>query len=89
LSKGGYDDVGDLLFRGRVEFGITPTDREELERALGPLTRSSSPFSKRRRKLQGVHVEPVLTAEIRYLEQTSDGLLGHATLRQLGGRWKH
>jgi len=37
----------------------------------------------------GVYVEPVLAAEIRYPEQTSAGLLRHATFRQLGGRWNH
>jgi hypothetical protein len=37
----------------------------------------------------GVYVEPVRAAEIRYPEQTSAGLLRHATFRQLGGRWNH
>jgi ATP-dependent DNA ligase len=34
-----------------------------------------------------VYVEPSISAEIRYLEVTSSGVLRHAMFRQLGGRW--
>ena len=69
-----------------MEWGIGPAARDELDRALTPLTHSTSPFADRRRD-HDVYVEPSLSAEIRYLEVTSSGVLRHATFRQLGGRW--
>jgi bifunctional non-homologous end joining protein LigD len=87
LLVGELDEAGGLSFRGRVEYGFAPGDREDLERIFLPLERSASCFIDARTHHDDVYVEPSLTAEIRYLEQTSAGLLRHATFRQLGGRW--
>ena len=87
LLVGELDETGGLTFRGRVEYGFAPGDREDLERLLFPLQRSGSCFTDTRLNHDDVFVEPSLTAEIRYLEQTSAALLRHASFRQLGGRW--
>jgi ATP-dependent DNA ligase len=69
--------------RVRVRAG----SREDLERVLFPLERSATCVPDVRTHHDDVYIELSLTAEIRYLEQTSAGLLRHATFRQLGGRW--
>ena len=80
------DQDGDLRFRGRIEWGITLTDREQLERTLGPLTSPVSPFVDRRERADDVYASPSETVEIRYLEVTASDVLRHATFRQIGGR---
>ena len=87
LLVGEVEEDGELPFRGRVEWGINPTDREELLRTLAPLTRAVSPFVDRRYRADDLYVSPSVTAEIRYLEVTTSGVLRHATFRQIGGRW--
>ena len=86
LLVGEYDDEGALRFGGRVQWGITRTHREELEHMLGRSVIPGSPFADHRASAHEVFVEPTLSAEIRYLEMTSGGLLRHATFRHLGGR---
>jgi bifunctional non-homologous end joining protein LigD len=77
---------GDALrFRGRVEFGFAPGQKEHVATQLASLRRSSSPFADRRARAGDVYVEPVSSAEVRYRDLTSSGILRHATFRQLGG----
>jgi hypothetical protein len=45
------------------------------------------PFGQRLNEPDATYLEPHFPAEIRYLEQTSQGRLRHAAFRQLGGRW--
>ena len=87
LLVGEADEEGDLRFRGRVEWGITLTDREELEGTLAPLSSHISPFVDHRERVDDVYVSPSVSVEIRYLEVTTSGVLRHATFRQIGGRW--
>jgi hypothetical protein len=49
--------------------------------------RRTSPFGQRLNEPDATYLEPHFPAEIRYLEQTSQGRLRHAAFRQLGGRW--
>jgi ATP-dependent DNA ligase len=76
-----------LSFRGRVEVGFAPGEKEEIQALLATHRCRSSSFTDRRRT-DDVYAEPSLLAEIRYLEVTSSGVLRHAAFRQLGGRWR-
>jgi len=69
-----------------VEFGFAPGERDTLGRTLRAITAEASPFADRRRHAGDTFVEPVMSAEIRYLEVTLSGALRHALFRQLGGR---
>jgi bifunctional non-homologous end joining protein LigD len=89
LLVGEVDERGVLSYRGRVEFGITPDVRAALEEKLAPLERPTSPFGQRFSEADASYVEPHISAEIRYLERTSQGRLRHAMFRQPGGRWTH
>jgi bifunctional non-homologous end joining protein LigD len=82
------DESGTLRYRGRVEFGITLEVRVALEEQLGPLCRRTSPFGQRVDEPGAVYVDPIMPAEVRYLERTSQGRLRHPAFRQIGGRWK-
>ena len=83
----GERDGDALRFRGRVEFGFAPGLKEQIASQLASQQRPRSPFVNRRGRTGDVYVEPVSTAEVRYLELTASGFLRHATFRQLGGRW--
>ena len=87
LLVGEPDESGALAFRGRVEFGFAPGEREALAEALSGIAAPTSPFAGRRPHRGDAYVEPVTSAEIRYLEVTASGVLRHAMFRQLVGRW--
>jgi ATP-dependent DNA ligase len=49
-----------------------------LQERLGPLTRLDSSFAERVNEPDATYVGPRVSAEIRYLERTSQGKLRHA-----------
>ena len=87
MLVGEPDESSSLRFRGRVEFGFAPGEREDLAKALAAIEVDASPFADRAAHVGDTFVEPVMLAEIRYLEVTTSGVLRHAVFRQLGGRW--
>ena len=88
-EHGELDERGALRYRSRVEIGITDDVREALQERLLSLARKTSPFAVRLAEPDAVYVEPLVPAEIRYVEVTSAGRLRHPAFRQLGGRWNH
>jgi bifunctional non-homologous end joining protein LigD len=89
LLVGEVDQGGVLRYRGKVEFGISEGVVAALQDRLAPLVRRTSPFGQRVNEPDATYVEPYVSAEIRYLERTSQGRLRHAMFRQIGGRWNH
>lgn len=81
LLIGYYDDSGALRYAGRVGTGFTETTLADLQAALAPIERSSSPFAdplESRAAGSEVHfVEPVLVAQVRFTEWTSIGRIRH------------
>ena len=73
----GYHDGGDdeLHYAGRVGSGIDEGERVDLEQALAPLRRDTSPFADPPRLPEAVWVEPRLVVEVGFAEWTSVGSL--------------
>jgi bifunctional non-homologous end joining protein LigD len=71
----GYYDADELRYAGRVGSGIDETEREQLEEALAPLRRATSPFSDPPRLAEAAWVEPELVVEVGFAEWTSVGSL--------------
>ncbi len=81
LLVGYYDGEGALRYAGRVGTGFSADTLDDIQRALGPLARDTSPFAdplERRAVGNGIHfVEPQLVAEVRFTEWTSVGRIRH------------
>lgn len=81
LLVGYYDDSGALRYAGRVGTGFTEATLDQIQRALAPVERDTSPFAdplESRAAERDVHfVEPRLVAEVRFTEWTSVGRIRH------------
>jgi bifunctional non-homologous end joining protein LigD len=88
LLIGAYE--GDrLLFAGHVGSGLTEAHLDELERRLGPLRRSTSPFVgdvPPELARYAVWCEPVLAVEVRFTGWTPDHRIRHPVFRRLRTR---
>ena len=69
-----------LAFVGHVGTGFSARERTELQRALAPLARSTSPFADPSVRATA-WVEPVLVVEVGFTAWTPDGRLRHPTYR--------
>ena len=88
----GYFDGGKLMYAGRTRNGFTPSSRDQLFKLFGPLTTENCPFanlpeSKSGRWGEGLTAEkmagcrwiqPVLVAQLEFVEWTGDGHLRHS-----------
>ncbi|PZS35618.1 MAG: DNA ligase [Pseudonocardiales bacterium] len=85
LLIGTYD--GDrLTFAGHVGSGLTEGHIDDVERRLGPLRRSTSPFAAGVPVEQARHAvwcEPVLVVEVRFTGWTPDDRIRHPVFRRL------
>lgn len=71
-------------YRGRVGTGFSAEVQADLAARMAPLTRKTAPAAVPRSETRGVTwVEPVLMAEIRYAEETTGGILRHASFQGL------
>lgn len=81
LLLGYYDDSGLLRYAGRVGTGFTESTLADIQAALEPIERDTSPFADplESRAIEAeVHfVEPVLVAQVRFTEWTSVGRIRH------------
>jgi bifunctional non-homologous end joining protein LigD len=81
LLLGYYDDAGAFRYAGRVGTGFTSDTLDEIQAALAPLARDTTPFVDQlesRAAEREVHfVEPRLIAEVRFTEWTSVGRIRH------------
>ena len=80
LVLGFHDDVGDLVYCGRVGTGFDEDTLRDIHARLKKLDRKSSPLATdlSSQERQGVHwVTPRLVGEVRFTEWTSDGRLRH------------
>ena len=76
LLLGYYDDEGKLVYAGHTGTGFTRASLADLSKRLTRIERKSSPFTTTPRTNEKAHwVRPVLIAEIRFNEWTSDGKL--------------
>lgn len=73
------EDDGPLRFAGRVGTGFTEAELDRLAGLLGPLVSDASPFDVVPRAVriprEAVWVEPVLVAEVEFVEWTREGVL--------------
>jgi bifunctional non-homologous end joining protein LigD len=72
-----------LVYLGRVGSGISAAKASQLERALKPLRRKTSPFEGGAGGKDATFVEPKLVAEIGYAGFTGDGMLRQGSFRAL------
>ena len=71
-------------YRGRVGTGFSGEVQADLAARMAPLTRKTAPAAVPRSETRGVTwVEPVLMAEVRYAEETTGGILRHASFQGL------
>jgi bifunctional non-homologous end joining protein LigD len=81
LLLGYYDDTGAFRYAGRVGTGFTSDTLDQIQAALAPLARDTTPFAdplESRAAEREVHfVEPRLVAEVRFTEWTSVGRIRH------------
>jgi len=85
LILGRFDEVGKLQYAGHVGTGFDEDGRQDLLRRLRPLARNTSPFEEpvprgggaSRTGGAGHWVEPLVVAEVKFSERTSDGRLRH------------
>jgi bifunctional non-homologous end joining protein LigD len=73
----GYYDDGELRYAGKVGTGFDATDLRLLRERLGPLERTSSPFTGRQPEKGATFVEPELVCEVTFGEWTRAGTLRH------------
>jgi bifunctional non-homologous end joining protein LigD len=72
----GYYRDGEFVYAGRVGTGFTERSLTELQNALEPYRRPTSPFAGRPPLPRGaVYVEPCLVAEIEFRHWTGDGVM--------------
>jgi bifunctional non-homologous end joining protein LigD len=88
----GYFHGGKLMYAGRARNGFTPSSRDQLFKLFGPLKTENCPFanlpeSRSGRWGEGLTVEkmtgcqwiqPVLVAQLEFVEWTADGHLRHS-----------
>ncbi|WP_137178873.1 DNA ligase D [Roseomonas sp. AR75] len=72
-----------LVYLGRVGSGIAAAKAAQLERALKPLRRKTSPFEGGAGGKDATFVEPKLVAEIGYAGFTGEGMLRQGSFRAL------
>ncbi len=81
LLLGYYDESGALRYAGRVGTGFTSDTLDQIQAALAPLERETTPFADPLESAAAereVHfVEPRLVAEVRFTEWTSVGRIRH------------
>ncbi|HSK18016.1 MAG TPA: DNA ligase D [Longimicrobiales bacterium] len=85
LHVGAYEG-GRLIYRGKVGTGFTDAVLRDLRNRLELLEREESPFVDPPRGAAGRAarwVEPVLVAQVRFTEMTSDGRLRHPSFEGL------
>ena len=85
LHVGAYEG-GRLIYRGKVGTGFTDAVLRDLRNRLELLEREESPFVDPPRDAAGRAarwVEPVLVAQVRFTEMTSDGRLRHPSFEGL------
>ncbi|KGJ16123.1 DNA ligase D [Paracoccus sanguinis] len=71
-------------YRGRVGTGFSGEVQADLAARMAPLTRKTAPAAVPRSETRGVTwVEPALMAEVRYAEETTGGILRHASFQGL------
>ncbi len=78
LLAGAYNSSGDLLYLGKIERGLSSSEKELLQKKLPRFIKSTSPFSNY--EGQAVWVEPQNVLRIRYLELTPNLRLRHASI---------
>ena len=79
----GYYDGPDFVFASKVGTGFTDADLAALERALAPLRRETSPFTRGIPPRQAVFVEPRLVGEVEFTEWKGSGTLRHPSWKGL------
>lgn len=71
-------------YRGRVGTGFSAATQADLAARMAPLVRKTAAAKVSRADSRGVTwIEPALMAEIRYAEETADGILRHASFQGL------
>jgi bifunctional non-homologous end joining protein LigD len=84
LLLGVYEAGGALRYVGRVGSGFSDSELERLARLLGPLQRTSSPFTAGEPPpREAVFAEPQLVAEVEFTEWTAGGSLRQPTYKGL------
>ena len=73
----GYYDNGRLRYAGKVGTGFTRATLRDLAARLAPLRRDASAFADQVSERSATWVEPLLVAQIGFLEWTRDGRLRH------------
>jgi bifunctional non-homologous end joining protein LigD len=81
LLLGYYDAAGELRYAGRVGTGFSEAVLGEVQAALAPLARDSTPFAdpleSRAAEREAHFVAPELVAQIRFTEWTQTGRIRH------------
>jgi bifunctional non-homologous end joining protein LigD len=87
LLLGYYDDSGELRYAGRVGTGFTEAVLGQLQDAMAPLARDSTPFAdpleSRAAEREAHFVEPQLVAQVRFTEWTESGRIRHPAFQGL------
>ena len=86
LFCGHYDRTGQLRFAGKVGTGFTARMSDELHQKLAGLKRATCPFEPPPEALVrrgALWTEPVVVAEVRFSNWTTDGRLRHASFEGL------
>lgn len=76
-----HDDVGDLIYAGRVKSGFDSRILTELRPRLRSLERAGTVLKDTPKLTKGLDVvglEPVLVCEVKYAEITPSGKIRHA-----------
>lgn len=82
LLLGVPTDAGGLDYVGNVGTGFTDAELDRLAARLGPIRRSTTPFTGGGAPRKGsVFVEPELVVEVRYTERTDEGILRHPSYK--------
>jgi DNA ligase D len=84
LLLGLHDDVGDLIYAGRVKSGFDSRTLKELRIRLASLERTSTDLKDPPRLAKGLDViwlEPELVCEVKYAEITPSGKVRHAVFQ--------
>lgn len=73
----GAFDGGKLRYAGKVGTGFTAKTLAQLSQRFAPLRRADSPFVDAPRMRDATWLEPMLVAQIGFMEKTGDGKLRH------------